>query len=545
MNILLLNLTRFGDLLQSAAAVRALAEGNGGEKHRIGIVCLENFTAGAELLANVMAIYPLPSAKITALCMADASRGNTRERCNPATWLKGLSCLHEWIKTIQTDFAPDVVYNLSPSTSSSLLGRLLADSRDFRGFTLDELGFSHTTSPWAAFIQGASAARMTNPFNIVDLFRKVVCPNSARSDASLLPVPEPAVSAIRGRLLSLRPESPTGFVCLQLGASADIRRWPVKFFAAVGDALWKTHNMFPVLLGTKQEIPLSEEYAAHASGPFVSLIGQTDLTELAAALTLSSLCISNDTGTLHLASGLGTPVLGIYLATAQSWDTGPYAAGNCSLEPDLPCHPCDFGTSCPNAYACHTAIQPETVLALASAKLHTGKWNTANFSYPQAPGGARIWESASDEYHFTDIISLSRHEHQSRTQWMRVQRHLYRQFFDKNTANPFEPTPYTTPLTLDSETAFTLAQTCDETLSLFDALLQQADMLVQKPLPLVKDRFSRTWQRLAAVLHSQPAFAAVAFNWQTEALRQGSVEDTVFLARQYRNFFSFLRNTLQ
>ena len=544
MNILLLNLTRFGDLLQSAAAVRALTEGNNEENHRVGIVCLENFTAGAELLTDVAAIYPLPSAKIMVLCAGDASHAHMRERRNPAAWLKGLGCLHEWVKTIQTEFAPDVVYNLSPSTSSSLLGRLLADGKNFKGFTLDEFGFSRTTSPWASFIQGASAARMTNPFNIVDLFRKVVQPDSAYSDASLLPVPESAVSIMRERLLPLCPTPPAGFVCLQLGASADIRRWPVKSFASVGDALWKTHRMFPVLLGTKREIPLSEEYAAYAHEPFTSLMGQTGLTELAAALTLSALCISNDTGTLHLASGLGTPVLGIYLATAQSWDTGPYTAGNCSLEPDLPCHPCDFGTSCPNAYACHTAIQPEAVIALASAKLGTGKWDTANFAYPETACGTRIWESTSDEYNFTDVISLSGHERQSRTQWMRVQRHLYRQFFDKDPAKQFEPVPYTAPLALDSETAFALTQACNETLALFDALLQQADMLAKNPLPLVKDRFSRTWQRLAAVLHSQPAFAAVAFNWQSEALRQGSIDDAVFLARQYRAFFSFLRNIL-
>ena len=540
MNILLLNLTRFGDLLQSAATVRALADGQNGEKHRIGVICLENFTAGAKMLADVAAIYPLPAAKIMALCMADTPAART----GSPEWLKGLGYLHEWADHIRTDFAPDIVYNLSPSTPSSLLGRLLAGGKNVKGFTLDELGFSHATSPWAAFLQGASAARITNPFNIVDLFRKVARPESIHSDASLLPCPEAAVIAMRENLISSSPATPNGFVALQLGASADIRRWPVKFFAVVGDALWEKYRMLPVLLGTKGELPLGDDYANHAREPFINLIGQTGLTELAAALTVSALCISNDTGTLHLASGLKTPALGLYLATAQPWDTGPYMTGNCSVEPDLSCHPCDFGTTCPNNYACHTAILPEAVLALASAKLHTGTWDTANFAYPETARAVRVWESTSDTHDFADLVSLSGHEDQSRTQWMRLQRHLYRQFFDRDPLSPFEPTPYPTPLSLNPETAFTLAQACDEVLALFDALLQQAAMLTQNPLPLVKDRFSRTWQRLATVLRSQPSFAAISFNWQTEALRQDSIEEAIFLAHQYRNFFSFLRNLL-
>ncbi|SBV94773.1 Glycosyl transferase family 9 [uncultured delta proteobacterium] len=545
MNILVINLTRFGDLLQSAAAVRVLAHSDNGERNRIGVVCLENFIAGAELLPGVTDIYPLPAAKIMNLCNAGklpppagaAAKG-------PAAWLGGLGCLHEWAAAIGDGFAPDAVCNISPSTPSSLLGRLLAGTSPFFGFTLDEFGFAHATSLWASFIQGASSARVTSPFNIVDLFRKVAGPESARTEASLLPVPESSVAAMRERLLSLAGGSPKGFVTLQLGASADIRRWPVASFAAVGAALWREHRLCPVLVGTKSELALGEEYAARATGPFVNLMGKTGLTELAAALAASSLCISNDTGTLHLASGLSVPVLGIYLATAQPWDTGPYAGDNCSLEPELACHPCDFGTSCPNGYACHRAVTPEVVFALADAKLRENVWDAANFAACPTPLGARVWKSTYDAFGFADLCSLSGHEKESRTQWMRLQRHLYRQFFDKKPGTPFTPAPFTAPLSLDPETGTTLARACDEILALFDALLQQAAMLAQTPLPPVRDRFFRTWHRLAAHLRSQPVFAAIAFSWQTEAMGQAEMDSAIALARQYHDFFSFLRSLL-
>ena len=542
MNVLLLNLTRFGDLLQSAAAVRALAHGKKGEKNRVGIICLENFTAGAELLADVAAIYPLPAAKIMNLCNAGRTAGTHDSQAgNPASWLKGLGCLHEWVENVQADFMPDAVCNLSPSSASSLLGRLFALDKHFEGFALDNQGEARATNLWAGFILGASTAREASPFHIVDMFRKAAQPDSIHADAALTPVATTAVNAMRERLFSLCPAQPKGFVALQLGASADIRRWPVKSFAALGDALWKEYRFLPILLGTKGELPLSDEYETHAQESFINLIGQTDLTELAATLTLSSLCVSNDTGTLHLASGLAVPSIGLFLATAQPWDTAPYAVGSYSLEPDLPCHPCNFGAACPNGYACHTAIRMETVLALASTKLQKKSWDAANFAYTETTLGSRVWESASDKYGFANIISLSGHENQSRTQWMRLQRHLYRQFFDKDPKGEFAPTPYTEPVSFHSETGINLGRACGEILALFDVLLQQAEMLSQNPLPIIKDRFFRTWQRLASLLQAQPLFSVISFSWQLEALRQENMEDTIVLARQYRNFFAFLR----
>ncbi len=539
MNILVINLTRFGDLLQTAAAIRSLARESGKGKHRIGVVCLENFRAGAALLADVTDIYPMPAAHIMALF--DGGRMPGGGKAGNAEWLRGLAGLHAWVEDIREQCKPDRVCNLSPTTPASLLGRLLAQNASYSGFTLDALGFSETSSLWASFIQGASASRLTSPFNIADLFRKVASPASTVSSASLLPVPEAAVAAMRHNLTTAAPEPPAGFIALQLGASAAIRQWPVAFFAQTGDALWRARRFLPVLLGTKNEIPLAEEYASLAGEPFISLMGRTDITELASALTVSSLCISNDTGTLHLASGLGVPVLGLYLATAQPWDTGPYASGNCSLEPDLPCHPCEFGTSCPNAYACHTAITPAAVLALAAAKIREGTWDAANFA---APSGSRIWESTRDAHGFADLRSLSGHEKTGRTQWMRLQRHLYRQFFDKIPGQPFLPSSPETPFILDATLRTTLARICDDAVALFDALTQQAAMLKQRPLPLIRERFAKTWQRIAALLRSDPNLAAIAFSWQTEAMRQSDLDRALPLIRQYRDFFTAFRSFL-
>jgi len=77
-----------------------------------------------------------------------------------------------------------------------------------------------------------------------------------------------------------------------------------------------------------------------------------------------------------------------------------------------------------------------------------------------------------------------------------------------------------------------------------DAMEQQAAMLTQNPLPIIRDRFSRTCQRLAATLRSQPDFTAIAFCWQTESMRQTDIEHAIPLVAQYRSLFSRLREML-
>lgn len=562
MNILVVNLTRFGDLLQSAAAIRSLAEKDGEKAvgpnkigpNKIGIVCLENFAAGAALLPEVDAIFPLPSGKILAALNTLSPGPESRNPGDSSPeWLNGVKKLHSWIGDIKKSFCPDAVYNISPTTSSCLLGRLLADEKEYSGFTIDAFGYRHNANPWATFMQGASVSRSVSPFNIVDIFRKVAGDTGCSPDASLLPVAPDAVAAMAEKLNEEKPGETRGFVALQLGASAAIRQWPVRFFSLVGDALWEKHKILPLLLGTRAELSLAEEYAAEATGNYISLIGETDITGLGAALSLSSLLVSNDTGTLHLGAGIGIPVIGMYLATAQPWDTGPYADGNYSLEPDIPCHPCEFGNACEHALMCHKTITPETVIGLAEKILSPGTENFPCSEKFSAYAGTRLWQSTHDEYGFADLTSLSGHENTERTQWMRLQRLVYRQFFDRNTAAPFVFEPVTNPPRLFNTAAGTMAGSpmadslageCDAVLALFDAILQQAAMLAENPLPAIKDRFGRTLHRLNSLLASTPAFAAISFMWQNEIMTQQSLDSTIPLMAEYRDLFKSLRNLI-
>ena len=130
----------------------------------------------------------------------------------------------------------------------------------------------------------------------------------------------------------------------------------------------------PVLLGSAAESHLGREFAARADYPFLDLTGATDLETLAAVLLETELLLTNDTGTIHLAAGLGVPVAAVFLGTAQPFDTGPCLEGSLSLKPDMDCHPCSFGEKCPYALACRERIDPGLLGETIAARLGGESW---------------------------------------------------------------------------------------------------------------------------------------------------------------------------
>jgi ADP-heptose:LPS heptosyltransferase len=486
MRTLVMNLTRFGDLLQSQAAVSALAR-SGAE---VGLVCLENFASAAALLRDVDQVFPLPAARI-------------RARLDQG-WKPALAALREWGGSAAA-YGADQVLNLTSTLPARLLARTLGSASTL-GFGLDEWGFSVHTSPWAAFLQAATRHRGCSPFNLVDLFRRVASPAGLADYTLAEPGPEARQEA--RDLLAAAPAGSRGFVALQLGASAEVRRWPENGFREAGERLWSGHGLCPVLLGANSERELGENFARTGTGPFIDLIGRTSLPLLAAVLAECRLLVTNDTGTMHLAAGLGVPVASLFLATAQPWDTGPYLAGSLSLEPDLDCHPCGFSTNCAREGACRGVIGAPAVAAYLDAYLRTGSWAAAG----RQPG-VRAWEARPDGHGFMDLASLSGHDTGDRTAWIRLQRSLYRQFLDDEEISPRPDLGAGLGPELRAESAALLARAGQ----LLLLLREQAQALLRAPLPPLKRKFLANWQTLSALWSESPRFSVLGDLWREQS----------------------------
>jgi ADP-heptose:LPS heptosyltransferase len=492
MHTQVINLTRFGDLLQTQPVFSGLRT----RGERTSLVCLDTFKGAAALLRDVDAVHVLPGARLLA--------GLDRD------WAGAVADLSAWLDASSAD-TPNTVLNLTPTLTGRLLGRALRGA-DVQGFGLDCHGFGQYSSPWAAFLQAASAYRGCSPFNLVDLFQRVA--GLAPGDYRLRAPGEGAVARAR----DLLGASGAGRVAFQLGASQDYRRWPVSAFVRAGRVIWSRTGRSPVLLGTASESHLAREFMERADFPSTDLTGKTDLETLAAVLTLTDFLLTNDTGTMHLAAGLGVPVAAVFLATAQPFDTGPYLEGALCLEPDMPCHPCSFGESCPHGLACRTALDGGAVGSMLADFTGNGS--------PDVPDGfsGRVWEARRDGRGFMDLTSLSGHEGQDRSRWIGIQRDVYRQFLDQ-TEEPESPAWSGS----DSEFRRTLESELRRCSLLLTLVEEQGRLLSVRPIAPIQTKFMANCQNLEDIFSSSQTLGVLGPMWRYQS-RDQSVDMEAFLS---------------
>lgn len=125
------------------------------------------------------------------------------------------------------------------------------------------------------------------------------------------------------------------------GANAESRRWPAGRFAALAARLAAAGRRVLVLGGAGEEgLTRVVARAAAAHGECEDLGGRTDLTALAAVLGGCDALVTNDTGPMHLAAALGTPVVALE-GPADVRQTRPLGRHVRLIGRfDLPCVPC-------------------------------------------------------------------------------------------------------------------------------------------------------------------------------------------------------------
>jgi len=90
------------------------------------------------------------------------------------------------------------------------------------------------------------------------------------------------------------------------------RRWPLENFRNLIEAISKEMNCKFVITGASQERDLAEKLSAAFEGKVINLAGKLGINELSALIKRCNLFISNDTGPMHFAAVLKTPLLAIF-----------------------------------------------------------------------------------------------------------------------------------------------------------------------------------------------------------------------------------------
>jgi heptosyltransferase-2 len=193
--------------------------------------------------------------------------------------------------------------------------------------------------------------------------------------APLVHVAASEVEAVRQRF-QLAPNR--RWLGLNAGAEyGPAKRWPIERFIAVAReaAAWPGWGV--VLLGGQGDQPIAQaiEAALPPALPALrNLAGQTSLRELGAALRCCEVLLTNDTGPMHLAAAVGTPVVALFGSTSPEL-TGPGLPGDPRhhvLDARVACAPC-FRRECPIDFRCMNALPVTDVIASLGRRSSTGR----------------------------------------------------------------------------------------------------------------------------------------------------------------------------
>jgi heptosyltransferase II len=133
------------------------------------------------------------------------------------------------------------------------------------------------------------------------------------------------------------------------------KRWLPERFAEVAKSIVDLARVEWVLLGTDKDVDLGKQIAAAIGENCINRIGQTNLEELMAELQKCRLCLTNDTGTMHLAALFGVRVVAIFGSTEPAL-TKPLGRRHRIIRHHVECSPC-FLRECPIDFRCMRAVE--------------------------------------------------------------------------------------------------------------------------------------------------------------------------------------------
>jgi lipopolysaccharide heptosyltransferase II len=143
--------------------------------------------------------------------------------------------------------------------------------------------------------------------------------------------------------------------------------WFPDRFGELGERLSKKWEASVLLFGKEEEKSVVQEILQHIRGRGIDLTGKTNLLQLAALLERCTLLVTNDTGTMHVATAVGTPVIAIF-GSSDPITTGPWGDGHVMVRKPLACSPC-LKRFCPTDHQCMELITVDEVEEVVDRKL--------------------------------------------------------------------------------------------------------------------------------------------------------------------------------
>lgn len=147
---------------------------------------------------------------------------------------------------------------------------------------------------------------------------------------------------------------------INIGAAyGNAKCWPAKKFHLLAKKLIDNHSLIHLVFFGDQSIRMVvQEICSSLSKRAINFAGLTTLRELAAMISLCDGFITNDSGPMHIADAVETPIIAIFGSTCK-YRTGPYRGGTI-IHKETACSPC-FSRTCPIDFRCMERISVEDV----------------------------------------------------------------------------------------------------------------------------------------------------------------------------------------
>ncbi len=362
-NILIVNLTRMGDLIQTTPVMAGLKDAYPDVK----ITLLIN-SAFAEICNYIPFVDRLISFNMDGFITGGSGE------------LPGILYKYRYVEETLKDINSvwyDCVINFTHTQVSAAIMSLIK-AKEYRGIIADNNGHSLIKHPWLRYFFNIVIGRVYNPFHLCDIYIKAggAAPNEK---GLFLEVPEDVFDAARSDLRKAGIRDDDFVIGFQPGASDRHKMWATERYVELARRLTDRLGAKVVVFGSSSECALGEEIKSGGGCDVVNMVGKTSLKELAAFLKCCNLLVSNDSGTMHIATAVGTRVVGISLGAAYFRETGPYGNGHVVIESNVPCHPCSFHVKC-NDMICNNNVNVDGVYRVIEMIYNDGRVTEADDS---------------------------------------------------------------------------------------------------------------------------------------------------------------------
>ena len=336
--MLIIQLTRIGDLIQTMQAVRQFKACQ--PDVQVDLLARPKFAKGLEFLLEAVfdRIYYI----------------NTKEILADSSFQAGITELKGLLANInQNNY--DVSVNLSFNKSSSYL-HTLVEAKQKLGIQRNSRTEVVVNDPWSQFVFSSVMRGANTPFNLVDLFRYIL-------GLKEMHVLSPGVFKRENKII------------LHPFASARKKRWGASKWVELIFKLSKEFQDYTFhLVGGSEDI---EECSKILSSPALeriqhrlnSHVGNFSIAQTYQLLEKSKLVIAHDSMVSHLAAESSTPTIVLSLGTVRPQETTPYSENVVNIVPRNSCFPCEVKTSC-ELLPCHSSLNHQAISHIAKTLIN-------------------------------------------------------------------------------------------------------------------------------------------------------------------------------